>query len=44
MRNNEWITTIIEGKMEGKAGKGRSRKPYMKQIIEARPAQAKIVQ
>lgn len=34
MRNNEWITTIIEGKIEGKAGRGRSRTPFMKQIID----------
>jgi len=30
MRNNEWITTIIEGK----PGRGRPRTPFMKQIIE----------
>ena len=34
MRNNEWITTIIEGKIEGKAGRGRPRTPFMKQIID----------
>lgn len=34
MRNNEWITTIIEGKVEEKAGRGRPRTPFMKQIIE----------
>jgi len=34
IRNNEWITTIIEGKMGGKAGRGRPRTPFMKQIIE----------
>jgi predicted transcriptional regulator len=30
MRNNEWITIIIEGK----AGRGRPRTPFMKQIID----------
>lgn len=30
MRNNEWITTIIKGK----AGRGRLRTSFMKQIIE----------
>jgi predicted transcriptional regulator len=30
MRNNEWITTIIEGK----AGRGRPRTLFMKQNIE----------
>lgn len=30
MRNNEWITTIIKGK----AGRGRPRTPFMKQIID----------
>jgi len=34
MRNNEWITTIIDGKTEGKAGRDRPRIPFMKQIIE----------
>ncbi|KAL4135344.1 hypothetical protein QTP88_006959 [Uroleucon formosanum] len=34
MRNNEWITTIIEGKIERKAGIGRPRTPFMKQIID----------
>jgi hypothetical protein len=34
MRNNEWITAIIEGKIEGKAGRGRPRTPFTKQIIE----------
>jgi len=34
MRNNERITTIIEGKIEGKAGRGRPRTPFMKQIID----------
>jgi hypothetical protein len=34
MRNNKWITTIIEGKIEGKARRGRQRTPFMKQIIE----------
>jgi len=33
--NNEWIATIIvimKRKMEGKAGRGRPRTPFMKQI------------
>jgi len=30
----EWITTIIEGKMEKKAGRGRPRTLFMKQFIE----------
>lgn len=30
MRNNEWITTILEGN----AGRGRPRILFMKQIIE----------
>jgi len=30
MRNNEWITTIIEGK----GGRVRPRTPFMKQIID----------
>lgn len=30
MRNNEWIPTIIEGK----AGVGRPRTPFIKQIIQ----------
>jgi hypothetical protein len=34
MRNNEWITTIIEGKIEGKAGISRPRTPFMKLNIE----------
>jgi len=25
IRNNTWITTIIEGKTEGKSGRGRPR-------------------
>jgi hypothetical protein len=31
-RNNAWITFIIEGKIEGKPGRGRTRKSYMNQI------------
>jgi len=34
MRNNEWVTTIIDGKMEGKVGRGRPRTPFVKQIVE----------
>jgi len=34
MRNNECIMTIIEGKIEGKAGRDRLRTSFMKQIIE----------
>jgi len=34
MRNNEWTTTIMEGKVEGKAAWGRPRTPFMKQIME----------
>ncbi|VVC38382.1 Hypothetical protein CINCED_3A003431 [Cinara cedri] len=33
IRNNSWITTIIEGKIEGKPGRGRPRQAYMKQIM-----------
>jgi len=29
-----WITTIIEGKTDRKAGRGRPRTTFMKQIIE----------
>lgn len=28
MRNNQWITTITEGNMEGKAGSGRLRTQF----------------
>lgn len=34
MRNDEWITIIIKGKIEGKSGRGRPRTPFVKQIIE----------
>jgi len=34
IRNNKWITTIIRGKVDGKAGRGKPRTPLMKQIIE----------
>lgn len=34
MRNNEWITTIIEGNVEGKSGIERLKTLFMKQIIE----------
>jgi len=34
MINNEWITTIIEGQIEGKSIRGRLRTPSMKQIID----------
>lgn len=30
MRNNEWTTTIIERKIEGKPGWDRPRIPFMK--------------
>jgi len=36
IRNNEWITKIIEGKIDGNVGRGRPRKPLMKQIIKDR--------
>lgn len=39
IRNNEWITTILEGKIKRKAGIGRPRIPFMKQIIEDRKNQ-----
>lgn len=32
--NHGWIATIIEGKMVGKAGRGRPRTPFMKRIAE----------
>lgn len=31
--NNTWITTIIEGKTDGKPGRGRPRQLYTKQIM-----------
>lgn len=34
MRNNEYITIISEEKVERKAGRGSSRVPFMKRIIE----------
>lgn len=34
MKNNKWITTIMEVKIEIKAGRGRSRIQFMKKIIE----------
>lgn len=34
IRNNEWITLVIEGKMNGKAGKSKPRTQFMKQVIE----------
>lgn len=34
MTNNLWITRIIDGKIEGKARRGRPRSLFMKQIIE----------
>lgn len=30
LRNNTWITSIIEGKVEKKSGKGRLRQSYIK--------------
>lgn len=35
IKNNERITTIIEGKMDGKVGRGRRITPFMKQVIES---------
>lgn len=34
IRNNELITTIIEEKIDRKAGRGRPRTQFMKQIME----------
>jgi len=34
IRNSPWITTIIEGKIEGKPGSGRPRTPFLKQLME----------
>jgi len=34
IRNSPWITTIIEGKIEGKPGRGRPRTPFLKQVME----------
>jgi hypothetical protein len=34
IRNSPWITTIIEGKIEGKLGIGRPRTPFLKQVME----------
>lgn len=34
IRNNEWITIIIEGKVDGKSGGRRPSTTFMKQIIE----------
>lgn len=30
MKNNEWVTTIIEGKIERKPERGRPRTPFIK--------------
>lgn len=35
LRNNIQVTFIIEGKFEGKPGRGRPRQSYMKQIMLA---------
>jgi len=34
IRNSPWITTIIEGKIEEKPGRGSPRTPFMKQLME----------
>lgn len=34
MRINEWITTIMEGMIREKSGRGRPRTPCIKHIIE----------
>jgi len=34
MRNSPRTTTIMEGKIEGKPGKGRPRTPFLKQVME----------
>jgi len=34
MRKNEWIKSIMENKIKGKARRSRPRIPFMKQIIE----------
>lgn len=33
IRNSPWITAVIEGKVEGKPGRGRTpRTPFLKQV------------
>jgi len=32
-KNSSWITTIIEGKIEGKPGRGRPRTAFIKQVM-----------
>lgn len=34
IRNSPWINAIAEGKIEGKPGSGRSRIPFLKQVME----------
>lgn len=34
MKNNKLITTIIEEKLEGNVGRGKSKIPFIKQIME----------
>jgi hypothetical protein len=34
IRNSPWITIKIEGKIEKKPGRGRSKTPFLKQVME----------
>jgi len=34
IRNSFWITTVIEGKIEGIPGRGRPRTCFMKQVMK----------
>lgn len=33
LRNNTWVTTIFEGKIEGKLGRESTRQSYIKRIM-----------
>lgn len=34
MRSGNWITTIMQGKIERKPGKGRPKSPFTKQMMD----------